>query len=81
VADRPSAPIAEGARHLLLFEPERTPAFFPSLAGAVCTVQALAAVMFELGRPASAERLGESEARLAALAQYVPSPRKAEECP
>lgn len=72
LTDRPSAPIAEGARHLLLFDAGSTPAFFPSLAGAISTSQALAAAVLELEGELGAARLRETEARLAALAQYIP---------
>lgn len=73
LADRPAAPIAEGAKHLLLFDADSTPAFFPSLAGAISSAQALAAALLELDGEAGQVRLRASEARLAALAQYVPT--------
>jgi DNA-binding MurR/RpiR family transcriptional regulator len=71
VADRPGAPIAEGADHFLAFDAGLTPAFFHSLAGAISIVQALAAVVFELDGAVGAARLRRTEARLADLAQYV----------
>jgi DNA-binding MurR/RpiR family transcriptional regulator len=72
IADRPAAPIAEGAHHLLLFDAGSTPAFFPSLTGALAIAQALAAAIFVLGGDNAAARLREAEARIAALSQYVP---------
>lgn len=74
IADRATAPIAESADHLITFGAAATPAFFPSLTGAMGAVQALAAVMFELGGKEYAARLQLTEARLAALSQYVPEP-------
>ena len=72
VADRAGAPMAEGAHHLLLFDACSTPAFFPSLTGAVAIAQALAASVFDAGGEDSATRLRTTEERLAALSQYVP---------
>jgi DNA-binding MurR/RpiR family transcriptional regulator len=72
LADTPAAPIAEGADHLLLFDAATSPSFFPSLTGALATAQALVAASFTLGGAAALARLRESEARLAALSQYVP---------
>ncbi len=72
LADDPAAPIA-GADHLLLFA-TATPSFFPSLTAAVALAQALAAAVFAAGGDAAMERLAESEARLAALSQYLPEP-------
>jgi DNA-binding MurR/RpiR family transcriptional regulator len=71
IADRPEAPIAEGADHFLAFDAGLTPAFFHSLTGAISIVQALAAVVFELDGPVGAARLRRTEARLADLGQYV----------
>lgn len=71
LADTPAAPIAEGADHLLLFQADAGPGFFPCVAGAVSLVQALAAELFALGGSASLTRLRETEARLAEYAQYV----------
>jgi DNA-binding MurR/RpiR family transcriptional regulator len=71
VADSPAAPMAEGAKHLLLFDAATVPGFFPSLTGAVATVQALAAAVFALGGDGARLRLRETEARLSALSQYV----------
>ena len=71
IADRPEAPIAEGADHFLGFDAGLTPAFFHSLTGAISIVQALAAVVFELDGPGGAARLRRTEARLADLGQYV----------
>jgi len=72
LVDTPDAPIAEGAHHLLLFDAAAGPGFFPSLTGALATAQALAAATFALGGEAALTRLRETEARLAALAEYVP---------
>lgn len=72
LADAPAAPMAEGADHLLLFEAASAPGFFPSLTGAVAAAQALVAASFALGGEATLARLRESEARLAALSQYLP---------
>jgi DNA-binding MurR/RpiR family transcriptional regulator len=72
LADSPAAPMAEGADHLLLFDAARGPGFFPSLTGALALAQALAAGCFALGGEAALIRLRETEARLAALAEYLP---------
>jgi DNA-binding MurR/RpiR family transcriptional regulator len=72
LADTPAAPIAEGAVHLLLCKAAAGPGFFPSLTGALATAQALAAAAFALGGEAALVRLRETEARLAALSEYVP---------
>ncbi|RAI59231.1 MurR/RpiR family transcriptional regulator [Roseicella frigidaeris] len=74
LADAPAAPIAEGAEHLLLFEAAAGPGFFPSLTGALATAQALAAACFALGGEPALARLRATEARLAALAEYLPDP-------
>ncbi|ONG53254.1 transcriptional regulator [Pseudoroseomonas deserti] len=72
IADSPQAPVAEGAAHLLRFDAATSPGFFPSLTGALAIAQALAAETFSLGGEAALVRLRETEARLAALAEYVP---------
>ena len=72
LADRADAPIAAGASHLLLFEADHTPAFFPSLTGALALAQSLAAATFALGGEGALVRLRETEARLAALSTYMP---------
>jgi DNA-binding MurR/RpiR family transcriptional regulator len=73
LVDTPDAPIVDGAQHLLLFDAAATgPGFFPSLTGALATAQALAAATFALGGEAALVRLRETEARLAALSEYVP---------
>lgn len=77
LADAPSAPTAEGADHLLLFEANAGPGFFPSLTGAVAQAQALAATTFAMGGQAALIRLRQTEARLAAHSQYVPGPEAA----
>jgi DNA-binding MurR/RpiR family transcriptional regulator len=74
IADGQAAPIAEGAHHLLSFEAAAGPGFFPSLTGALATAQALAAATFALGGEAAMVRLRETEARLAALSEFVPGP-------
>jgi DNA-binding MurR/RpiR family transcriptional regulator len=71
ITDRVSAPMAEGAEHVLLFEAASSPGFFPSLTGAIAVAQSLAAVAFMLGGPGAKRRLEETEARLAATSQYV----------
>jgi DNA-binding MurR/RpiR family transcriptional regulator len=76
LADSATAPIARGADHLLRFA-IATPAFFPSLTGALALAQALAAAVFRLGGEAARARLRESEARLAQLAAYLPEPEEA----
>ena len=75
LADSAAAPIAAGADHLLRFA-TATPAFFPSLAAATALAQALAAAVFTLGGAAARARLEASEARLAALAAYLPDPEE-----
>jgi DNA-binding MurR/RpiR family transcriptional regulator len=71
IADTVTAPMAEGADHLLLFEAASSPGFFPSLTGAIAIAQSLAAVTFTLGGAAAKQRLEETESRLAAMSQYV----------
>jgi DNA-binding MurR/RpiR family transcriptional regulator len=71
LTDSASAPIAEGADHLLRYEAAASPGFFPSLTGAIAIAQSLAAVTFSLGGAGARKRLGETEARLAATSQYV----------
>jgi DNA-binding MurR/RpiR family transcriptional regulator len=71
IADTVAAPMAEGADHLLLFEAAASPGFFPSLTGAIAIAQSLAAVTFVLGGVGAKRRLEETEARLAAMSQYV----------
>ena len=71
IADRMSAPMAEGAGHLLLFEAASSPGFFPSLTGATAIAQSLAAATFMLGGATAKRRLEETEARLADTSQYV----------
>jgi DNA-binding MurR/RpiR family transcriptional regulator len=71
IADTVTAPMAEGAEHLLLFEAASSPGFFPSLTGAIAIAQSLAAVTFALGGVAAKRRLEETELRLSAMSQYV----------
>ncbi len=71
IADTVTAPVAEGADHLLLFESAASPGFFPSLTGAVAIAQSLAAAAFVLGGRVAKKRLEQTEARLAATSQYV----------
>jgi len=71
IADTIAAPMAEGADHLLMFEAAASPGFFPSLTGAIAIAQSLAAVTFALGGAGAKRRLKETEARLAAMSQYV----------
>jgi DNA-binding MurR/RpiR family transcriptional regulator len=71
IADSAAAPMAEGADHLLLFEAAASPGFFPSLTGAIAIAQSLAAVTFVLGGAGAKRRLEETEARLAAMSEYV----------
>jgi DNA-binding MurR/RpiR family transcriptional regulator len=70
IADTVTAPVAEGADHLLLFECAASPGFFPSLTGAVAIAQSLAAAAFVLGGTGAKKRLEQTEARLAATSQY-----------
>jgi DNA-binding MurR/RpiR family transcriptional regulator len=71
IADRVSAPMAEGADHLLQFEAAASPGFFPSLTGAIAIAQSLAAATFVLGGTSAKRRLEETEARLSDTSQYV----------
>jgi len=71
IADTMTAPMAEGAEHVLLFEAASSPGFFPSLTGAIAVAQSLAAVTFVLGGSTAKRRLEETEMRLAAMSQYV----------
>jgi DNA-binding MurR/RpiR family transcriptional regulator len=70
IADSVTAPMAEGADHVLLYEAASSPGFFPSLTGAIAIAQSLAAVTFSLGGASAKKRLEETEARLAAMSQY-----------
>jgi DNA-binding MurR/RpiR family transcriptional regulator len=72
IADTIAAPMAEGADHLLLHEAAASPGFFPSLTSAIAIAQSLAAVTFVLGGASAKRHLEETEARLAAMSQYVP---------
>ena len=69
IADKVTAPMAEGADHLLQFEAAASPGFFPSLTGAIAIAQSLAAATFMLSGANAKRRLEETEARLAP--QYV----------
>ncbi|MEH2505270.1 DNA-binding MurR/RpiR family transcriptional regulator [Bradyrhizobium sp. AZCC 1578] len=71
IADTITAPMAEGADHVLLYEAAASPGFFPSLTGAIAIAQSLAAVTFVLGGAGAKRRLEETEGRLTALSQYV----------
>ena len=71
IADKVSAPMAEGADHLLQFEAAASPGFFPSLTGAIAIAQSLAAATFMLGGAGAKRRLEETEARLSDTSQYV----------
>jgi DNA-binding MurR/RpiR family transcriptional regulator len=71
IADSVSAPMAQEADHVLLYDAAASPGFFPSLTGAIAIAQSLAAVTFSLGGSAARRRLQETEARLAATSQYV----------
>ena len=71
IADSLTAPMAEGADHILLFEVAASPGFFPSLTGAIAIAQSLAAVTFSLGGAPAKKRLQDTETRLAATSQYV----------
>ena len=71
IADTMTAPMAEGAAHLRLFESASSPGFFPSLTGAIAIAQSLAAITFALGGMSAKRRLEETEIRLAAMSQYV----------
>jgi DNA-binding MurR/RpiR family transcriptional regulator len=71
IADAITAPMAEGADHVLLYEAAASPGFFPSLTGAIAIAQSLAAVTFVLGGPRARRRLEATEGRLAAMSQYV----------
>ncbi len=71
ITDVITAPMAEGANHVLLFEAAASPGFFPSLTGAIAIAQSLAAVTFSLGGAAAKKRLQSTEARLAAASIYV----------
>lgn len=71
IADKVTAPMAEGADHLLQFEAASSPGFFPSLTGAIAIAQSLAAATFSLGGASAKRRLEETEARLSDTYQYV----------
>ncbi|WGR90989.1 MurR/RpiR family transcriptional regulator [Bradyrhizobium sp. ISRA443] len=70
IADTITAPMAEGADHLLLFEAASSPGFFPSLTGAIAVAQSLAAVTFTLGGASAKRKLEQTEGRLAEMSQY-----------
>jgi DNA-binding MurR/RpiR family transcriptional regulator len=71
IADKVTAPMAEGADHLMQFEAAASPGFFPSLTGAIVIAQSLAAATFQLGGTNAKRRLEETETRLADTSQYV----------
>jgi DNA-binding MurR/RpiR family transcriptional regulator len=71
IADKVTAPMAEGADHLLQFEAAASPGFFPSLTGAIAIAQSLAAAVFMLGGASAKRRLEGTEERLADTSQYV----------
>ena len=71
IADSVTAPMAEGADHVLLYEAASSPGFFPSLTGAIAIAQSLAAATFMLGGATAKRRLEDTEARLADTSQYV----------
>ena len=71
ISDSVTAPMAEGADHLLIYEAASSPGFFPSLTGAIAIAQSLAAVSFSLGAANARKRLEATEARLVAMSQYV----------
>lgn len=71
ITDSLTAPMAQGADHVLLYDAAASPGFFPSLTGAIAIAQSLAAVTFSLGGDAAKKRLQDTEARLAATSQYV----------
>jgi DNA-binding MurR/RpiR family transcriptional regulator len=71
IADTTTAPVAESADHLLLFESAASPGFFPSLTGAVAIAQSLAAAAFMLGGAVAKKHLEETEARLTTTSEYV----------
>ena len=71
IADSLTAPMAEGADHLLLYESAFSPGFFPSLTGAIAIAQSLAEVTFSLGGAGAKKQLEATEARLAAMSRYV----------
>jgi DNA-binding MurR/RpiR family transcriptional regulator len=71
ITDSPISPYAEGANYSIVYDASSTPAFFPSLTGAVHAAQALVAGVFKLGGDQSASKLRKTEARLAALHQYI----------
>ena len=71
IDDKVTAPMAEGADHLLRFEAAASPGFFPSLTGAIAIAQSLAAATFMLGSAGAKRRLEQTEARLADTSQYV----------
>jgi DNA-binding MurR/RpiR family transcriptional regulator len=71
IADKVTAPMAEGADHVLQFEAAASPGFFPSLTGAIAIAQSLAAATFMLGGASTKRRLEQTETRLADTSQYV----------
>jgi len=71
LTDTAAAPIAEGAHHLLLFDPTQGPGFFPSLTGAFAIAHALVSTAFALGGEGSFQRLQETEKRLLTLSTFV----------
>ena len=71
IADKVTAPMGEGADHLLQFEAAASPGFFPSLTGSIAIAQSLAAAVFMLGGASAKRRLEGTEERLADTSQYV----------
>jgi len=63
--------MAEGADHVLSVRGGRIAWILSELTGAIAIAQSLAAVTFVLGGVGAKRRLEETEARLAAMSQYV----------
>lgn len=70
ITDSPDAPIAQMAAHVLL-SPDRNPAFFHSVTGAMTLAQSLVAVMVAQAGEAAVQALRECEEQLAEFHAYT----------
>ena len=71
IVDSMAAPLARDADVILRFLVD-SPSFFPSVAAAVATVEALAATMLARSGAKGASKVRQTEAELTALGAYMP---------
>lgn len=75
LTDSPLSPIAQGARHVLLF-PTSSPSFFQSMTGAQALAEALIAAVAAQGDAALIDHLAVRQARLQACKAYWERPTR-----